>query len=94
MNKFQNIRERIVELYGGLIHNKNKFKETINKPLQQTFRVNRIKDKKSGVGMNNGEKKYRVFPVYDKDNKEWWSVNYIKNMVADEYFDEEMNRDE
>lgn len=54
----------------------------------------RIKDKKSGVGMNNGEKKYRVFPVYDKDNKEWWSVNYIKNMVADEYFDEEMNRDE
>lgn len=49
MNKFPNIRERIVELYGDLIDNKKKFKESINKPLQQTFRVNRIKDKKDIV---------------------------------------------
>ncbi len=49
MDKLQKIKKNIFGKYNILINNKKKFKEAIQKPLQQTFRVNQIKEEKETV---------------------------------------------
>ena len=49
MNRYQNIRDNIINKYSCLVDNEKKFAESINIPLKQSFRVNTLKEKKEKV---------------------------------------------
>tara|TARA_B110000438_G_scaffold161055_1_gene154302 strand:+ start:1312 stop:2232 length:921 start_codon:yes stop_codon:yes gene_type:complete len=49
MDKYQNIRNNIIDKYSCLVDNENKFADSINIPLKQSFRVNTLKEEKKTV---------------------------------------------
>ena len=61
MQTTQTIKDRIVERYGSLVDNSKKFRNIVEKPLKQTFRINSIKGNKDEIlnDMKNYDGKYR-----------------------------------
>ena len=49
MDKFQTVKEGIVERYSVLVGNPESFAESINKPLKQSFRINTLKGDKDKI---------------------------------------------
>tara|TARA_B110000240_G_C13446520_1_gene430570 strand:- start:179 stop:1099 length:921 start_codon:yes stop_codon:yes gene_type:complete len=49
MDKYQNIRNNIIDKYSCLVDDENKFADSINIPLKQSFRVNTLKEEKKTV---------------------------------------------
>ena len=49
MDPFQTIKGNIIERYSSLSDDKEKFAESIDKPLKQSFRINKIKGKKEKI---------------------------------------------
>ena len=49
MDRYQNIRNNIIDKYSCLVDDKTKFAESINIPLKQSFRVNTLKEEKKTV---------------------------------------------
>jgi NOL1/NOP2/sun family putative RNA methylase len=49
MDKYQNIRNNIIDRYSCLVDDEKKFADSINIPLKQSFRVNTLKEKKKTV---------------------------------------------
>lgn len=49
MDKYQNIRNNIIDKYSCLVDDENKFADCINIPLKQSFRVNTLKEEKKTV---------------------------------------------
>ena len=45
----ETVKERIIERYSCLTKNKQKFSESIKKPLRQSFRINTIKAEREVV---------------------------------------------
>jgi len=49
MDKYQNIRNNIIDKYSCLVDDEKKFADSINIPLKQSFRVNTLKEEKKTV---------------------------------------------
>ena len=49
MDHVQTIKRKIIEQYSSLSDDKEKFAESINKPLKQSFRINKIKGEKEEI---------------------------------------------
>ena len=49
MDKYQNIRNNIIDKYSCLVDDENKFADSINIHLKQSFRVNTLKEEKKTV---------------------------------------------
>jgi len=49
MNKFQTVKERIIERYSNIVDKPKKFAKYINKPLKQSFRINTLKAEKEEI---------------------------------------------
>jgi hypothetical protein len=62
MDKYQNIRNNIIDKYSCLVDNENKFADSINIHLKQSFRVNTLKEEKK-----NGDKKIKRIRSHHKD---------------------------
>ena len=74
MSNYQTIQERIVDRYGDLTDDKEKFSKSIREELKQTFRINSIKAEKEDV--------IEQMKLYDSSIREiTWSDNAFESKI-------------
>ena len=75
MNKFQTVKERIVERYSNIVDHPKKFAKCINKPLNQSFRINTLKAEKEEI-----LERLQNYDPYLKEVK-WNNNAFVSNLT-------------